>query len=1049
MGSFKLLTSFDFEYAPSSLKKWRSNRTGLQAVLVSKETPVVNGHFAVATEVGDDSGTPHTLEHLIFMGSKKYPYKGLLDTLGNVMFSNTNAWTATDQTVYTLTTAGWEGFKTLLPVYLDHIINPTLTDEACYTEVYHVDGEAKEKGVVFSEMQGIQNQPWFQTILATQRSLYDAKSGYSSETGGLMENLRVLRNETIRKFHQDSYRPSNLCVIVSGTVNEEEFLQIMEDFDKELPGISENRRPFVDSDAKITRLEREIVKEIEFSEKDESYGEVCVSWVGPEYHENEEDLAITLLLEYLCESPISLLTKNLVEVEQPLSSYLEYNTDDYTHIIPYIKLNDVPTKRLPEVKDKLFGLLKEHATVENFDVERMREIIRNAKKRLLLASEKSADILTDAVITDFLYSDLEARALTMNLSNLRDYRATLEWSVRKWVEFFRIHLVDNNAAVIVAKPSKQLYKMIKANNKKLIEDRKAELGEKGLEKLTKRLEAAQSKNDAPIPQVILDHFEKPDPANIPFINTVTIGVGLNKDVENDLSNEKVQKIVNDIPSDFSLYINIDQFKSEFISINILMSSHEIPEELLPYFDIFVDIFSLPLNINGEIIPYEDVVQGLQRDLVEHSLDGSFKNQFSEIVNASVQVTKENYTKAIDWLKKIFWFTVFDESRIKVSVDKLINSLPSYKRSGETLLNSVNTKNCLSKRSLKASRDALTNETFYRSLAERIDNGEFTDVQKDLETIRKSLFKSSNFRIVISGDLASVEHPIASWNGFLPESVMESVGLLPVPRTFDVRTQVGENLSKKAFIITAPASESTFLLSSTNIPTDYQNENMAGIALASSYLQAVEGPFWRGIRGTGLAYGANCGRSVESGQLSFDIYRGTDAIQAFQVAQKIVEDLAHGVTEVDDTLFQGAMSSLINSIASSESNYFSAAGAKYMDNVLKKRGPNFNTNFIKELKNVTKDDMVMILKEYYVKMFKSETSAVFACTHTSKGKDIEEFLTSQGYEVSVEEVAIQEGEEGEEEDGDDVDNDDDDDEDDEDEETDSDESDYSEEETDSD
>lgn len=99
MGSFELLTKFDFEYAPSSLKKWRSKRTGLQAVLISKDTPVVHGHFAVATEVEDDSGTPHTLEHLVFMGSAKYPYKGLLDTLGNVMFSNTNAWTATDQTV--------------------------------------------------------------------------------------------------------------------------------------------------------------------------------------------------------------------------------------------------------------------------------------------------------------------------------------------------------------------------------------------------------------------------------------------------------------------------------------------------------------------------------------------------------------------------------------------------------------------------------------------------------------------------------------------------------------------------------------------------------------------------------------------------------------------------------------------------------------------------------------------------------------------------------------------------------------------------------------
>ncbi|ESW97133.1 hypothetical protein HPODL_05286 [Ogataea parapolymorpha DL-1] len=147
MGSFDLISSFEVEYAPVNVKKWKSNRTGLEVCLIAKESPSVSGWFALATEIFDDSGCPHTLEHLVFMGSKKYPYKGLLDILGNLAFSTTNAWTATDQTVYTLMTAGWEGFKMLLPAYLDHILHPTLTDEACYTEVYHIDGKGKKKGL--------------------------------------------------------------------------------------------------------------------------------------------------------------------------------------------------------------------------------------------------------------------------------------------------------------------------------------------------------------------------------------------------------------------------------------------------------------------------------------------------------------------------------------------------------------------------------------------------------------------------------------------------------------------------------------------------------------------------------------------------------------------------------------------------------------------------------------------------------------------------------------------------------------------------------------
>lgn len=44
-----------------------------------------------------DRQVPHTLEHLIFLGSEEYPYKGVLDSLANRAFAQgTNAWTAND-----------------------------------------------------------------------------------------------------------------------------------------------------------------------------------------------------------------------------------------------------------------------------------------------------------------------------------------------------------------------------------------------------------------------------------------------------------------------------------------------------------------------------------------------------------------------------------------------------------------------------------------------------------------------------------------------------------------------------------------------------------------------------------------------------------------------------------------------------------------------------------------------------------------------------------------------------------------------------------------
>ena len=52
----------------------------------------------------------------------------MLDLLANrCLAQGTNAWTDVDHTCYTVTTAGQEGFLNLLPIYLDHILYPTLT----------------------------------------------------------------------------------------------------------------------------------------------------------------------------------------------------------------------------------------------------------------------------------------------------------------------------------------------------------------------------------------------------------------------------------------------------------------------------------------------------------------------------------------------------------------------------------------------------------------------------------------------------------------------------------------------------------------------------------------------------------------------------------------------------------------------------------------------------------------------------------------------------------------------------------------------------------
>ena len=257
----------------------------MRVAVVDQESPLVHGFFTLATEIHDDSGAPHTLEHLCFMGSRSYRYKGVLDKLANRAYSETNAYTGTDSTCYTLNSAGWDGFAQILPIYLEHIIMPTLTDAGCCTEVHHVDGAGNDAGVVYSEMQGSENSLDQLLFLKSKRLIYPESVGFRYETFGVMESLRKLTINRIREFHRQMYQPKNLCLIIIGEVDHTELLRVLDSFEETIledvpKPDAPFRRPWVDSN-QAPLLAKSILETIEFPEEDESSGQITVIFFGP------------------------------------------------------------------------------------------------------------------------------------------------------------------------------------------------------------------------------------------------------------------------------------------------------------------------------------------------------------------------------------------------------------------------------------------------------------------------------------------------------------------------------------------------------------------------------------------------------------------------------------------------------------------------------------------------------------------------------------------------------------------------------------------------
>lgn len=92
------------------------------------------------------------------------------------------------------------------------------------------------------------------------------------------------------------------------------------------------------------------------------------------------------------------------------------------------------------------------------------------------------------------------------------------------------------------------------------------------------------------------------------------------------------------------------------------------------------IFSLPIEKDGELISYEDVVKGLDEDTIEYNTAlGSAYFGFRELVEFHIKVDSSKFEKSIQWLHDILWNTQFTAERLKIVASQILNDVPQAKR----------------------------------------------------------------------------------------------------------------------------------------------------------------------------------------------------------------------------------------------------------------------------------------------------------------------------------------------------------------------------------
>ncbi|KAK4531754.1 hypothetical protein CCYA_CCYA09G2611 [Cyanidiococcus yangmingshanensis] len=933
------------------VEKYCSTVTGMVVYLAQVPGPLVTGTIVVATEARDHAGEPHCLEHLVFMGSESYPFKGVLDQVANrSLAQGTNAWTDTDHTAYTVTTVGTDGFLNVLPIFLDHVLFPLLRDSAFETEVYHLVGETcADAGVVYSEMEARENTAESKGMLLAMRHLYGDPEhcGYAAETGGLLEQLRRLTNERIRAYHRQFYRADNLALIVCGLLHRQVLFETLSRFEKRLPNKFEWNeprpwsRPVPQPPCQGVLIDRVLFPAERVDEKDvdsDETGMVLIGWRGPAIDDLLTRTAIELMNDYLSESGTSPLQEALVELDDPYCNEVTFNQMDFRVTANVLQVENVPLHRLDKVFDRVMMVLRE--TYERgIDVGgRLRTLIQRRRRQYFASLEDGAnDSLVSVFIPDFLYNDrhdaeylgraLDVPGILVTLAE-RDESFWREEILRRWYLPGADRLDASLVSCVTCEPSKAEATRLREEAIRRVEERQRHLSAAERAALDKRLAQAVAENQVEAPEEWLPRG--PGAAEIACISRFRV--------------ETLR--IDDVGS--GIRLQIDDVDSEFVRLTALLDSRDLSGRqrlLLPV--LLETLFSTRVGERS----HREVMNALLEDTVDYgcsigivnagggSSTGFATGPFAQSISVTIKAERAMYEACVRWLFDILYRTRFERARVRVAAHKLLNDVAQHRRDGPSLVNclsnemlysDVDRSNCSAVAPLRQRKllwqmldllrdpndkdndddddddddwmeseptagDAITTTLHQGTSSASSVLRSAAELLDELEVLRRTLTSPGKvfLHAVLHRD-SELEVLLKPWResfGIISGMFPNGNGPLPAHPNlaqFSYEVRPSREIPRLGLVAGVDGIDSSFAEIIANGPSDFQDADYPLYLVLFELLGALEGPLWHDIRGLGLAYGYDLHCSPESGTLSFTLYRSTAFGTALSAALRVLE-----------------------------------------------------------------------------------------------------------------------------------------------------------------
>ena len=812
--------------------------SGMSVTIIENPSPIISGDVVVRTLTNTNQGLPHTLEHLIFLGSKSYQ-KGFLDLAANQCIAQgTNAWTSQDSTVYSVKCGSLSGFLKFLPIFLDHILFPVLLEDAFYTEIYHVTGEGDDAGVVYCEMQAFENTDNCLADKALASSIFPGTHVYSVETGGLMSELRNISVNDCRGYHAANYTAANLNIIITGNVEIDEVVSTLDSFLSKLPTEFQpimakefslmNFLPISDNSGSH--------KEVEICFPSQDYGDpgiVKLGIIGAALSDRISMHAEEILIEYFISTPVSPLYAELVHSVSPLCSDISFERLFYPQTVIVLSFTGTVDERYPEIKNKIVSVLN----TTSIDIKRIRDLVRQKIAKLSYDVETNCFDKIHSIFTyHHLYQSLFSDNLLDSLKFGELFRDLLSRDAAFWESMLMV-LAGNIRSIVRASPNPEVMQQLEVerqHRKKLFLSDCSDL-----EKLNIKLDRALAINNETINYKSILELED-------------ITVSLPK----SLNYKKLSQ---------GLYFHT--IKSKFLTIFVMKESYYLSSYEKSCLQLISKLFGDLPTTDG--CSRTEINGCFEKYFLHHSLHA--RGLYGDQIVYSFTFEEKNLSKCLDLIEQVISKNTVLQSIVEDNIQALLLDVSSNERCGyETMVSLID--ELMFPGSVAAMASLNNQRVFLQKTQSNISH-----FCSDLQELFDKLSKSPSC-IHVSG--ASDSECVS-----LISDRFDTSDSISFTKPHRYSSSVGDTIS----IVEVPGEETSYLsLLLLHVSDDITFHLQ--MSVFSAWFGQLDGVVGREIRGKGLGYHFFTKYSHDGGCIMLQVQMSNDIAGAYHATHGIISKI---------------------------------------------------------------------------------------------------------------------------------------------------------------